>query len=53
MNDIGVADAWKVSKGNPDVVVAVIDTGADYTHEDLLPNIWRNTDEILEQRHRR
>lgn len=46
MIDIGVTDAWKVSKGNPDVVVAVIDTGVDYTHEDLLPNLWRNPKEI-------
>lgn len=46
MNDIGVVEAWKVTRGNPDVVVAVIDTGVDYTHEDLLPNIWRNAKEI-------
>jgi subtilisin family serine protease len=46
MIDIGVADAWKVSKGSRDMIVAVIDTGVDYTHEDLLPNLWRNTKEI-------
>lgn len=46
MLDIGVADAWKTTKGNPDFVVAVIDTGVDYTHEDLLPNLWRNSKEI-------
>lgn len=46
MKDIGVIDAWNVTKGNPDMVVAVIDTGVDYTHEDLLPNLWRNIKEI-------
>ncbi|KYG65984.1 protease [Bdellovibrio bacteriovorus] len=46
MKDIGVIDAWKVTRGNPDMVVAVIDTGVDYTHEDLLPNLWRNAGEI-------
>lgn len=46
MKDIGVLDAWKSTTGNPDMVVAVIDTGVDYTHEDLLPNLWRNANEI-------
>lgn len=46
MVDIGVKEAWRVTKGSQDMVVAVIDTGVDYTHEDLLPNLWRNTKEI-------
>ena len=46
MNSINVMDAWKVTKGSPDMIVAVIDTGVDYTHADLVANIWRNTKEI-------
>ena len=39
-------EAWKVTPGDKKVVVAVIDTGVDYTHEDLQGNIWHNPGEI-------
>lgn len=35
--------AWSKQKGSKNVIVAVIDTGIDYTHKDLAFNIWRNT----------
>ena len=38
--DIGAPAAWTVSTGIPDVLVAVIDTGVDYDHPDLTPNMW-------------
>jgi subtilisin family serine protease len=40
--DINVEDAWKVNAGNPNVIVAVVDMGVDYTHEDLAANMWIN-----------
>ncbi len=42
----GVQSAWAFTKGSPEVIVAVIDTGVDYTHEDLVDNMWRNPREI-------
>lgn len=38
-------DGWKLSQGKG-VVVAVVDTGVDYNHEDLKNNIWLNRAEI-------
>ena len=38
--------AWLNQTGSAEVVVAVIDTGVNYLHEDLAANMWRNPGEI-------
>lgn len=40
--DVDAVRAWAMETGNPDMVVAVIDTGVDYTHPDLRANAWIN-----------
>jgi subtilisin family serine protease len=44
--DIDAPEAWDIETGNIDLVIAIIDTGIDYTHPDLARKIWNNTDEI-------
>lgn len=39
-SDIDAPEAWDVSTGSGDIVVAVIDTGVDYGHRDLDDNMW-------------
>lgn len=45
--DVDCKEAWKKCKGDPSVVVAVMDEGVMYNHEDLKDNMWTNSAEEL------
>ena len=38
--DIDAPEAWEIYTGNSETIVAVVDTGVDYTHRDLSSNMW-------------
>lgn len=45
--DVNVKDVWgRLTCGDPDIIVAVVDEGVKYTHPDLKDNMWVNTGEI-------
>jgi subtilisin family serine protease len=45
-HDIDAPQAWDVSTGAQDVIIAIVDSGIDLSHADLAPNLWVNTGEV-------
>lgn len=43
---IKAPQAWDLTRGNRNAVIAVLDTGIDYTHPDLAANMWTNPGEV-------
>ncbi len=44
--DVNVKDAWRLTTGDPSIVVAVVDQGVQVNHPDLAANMWVNEGEI-------
>lgn len=44
--DLGAEQGWDILNSASNVVVAVVDSGIRYTHEDLKDNLWVNSREI-------
>lgn len=48
LDRVNAPEVWAQGYTGEGVVVAVLDTGVDYTHPDLIDNIWTNTGEIAD-----
>ena len=46
--DVNALEAWKICKGDPSIIVAILDEGVMYTHPDLAANMWRNPGESVQ-----
>ncbi|MCY4223643.1 MAG: S8 family serine peptidase [Bacteroidetes bacterium] len=47
MDRLQLKEAWEIVKGEQgDVVIAILDSGTDWRHEDLVENVWTNIDEV-------
>ena len=45
---VSAPEAWDDQFGDSSVIIAVIDSGVDWDHEDLAGVIWSNDDEVLD-----
>ncbi|MCH8292121.1 S8 family serine peptidase [Candidatus Poribacteria bacterium] len=46
IRNINMPEAWAIEQGNPAVIIAVVDSGIEFHHEDLRSKLWRNPHEI-------
>jgi thermitase len=52
LSDIDVPQAWVKTKGSGDIVIAILDSGVEYTHVDLVNNIWTRPASMMPYRDR-
>jgi subtilisin family serine protease len=45
--DVDAPEAWNITTGSGSLVIAIIDTGLDYTHVDISSNVWLNPFETV------
>ncbi|MFC1489640.1 S8/S53 family peptidase [Candidatus Latescibacterota bacterium] len=46
LNYINAPGAWDIATGDSKIVIAIVDSGTDWNHPDLLANVWYNPEEL-------
>lgn len=46
IEEVGIPEAWQYTNGSTDIIVAIIDSGVDFSHPDLINSMWENPKEI-------
>ena len=44
LSNVNMTESWYITKGSEDVVIAIIDTGIDLDHEDLVNKLWNDSE---------
>lgn len=48
LENIRAYEAWDITRGDDDITIAIIDSGIDLDHEDIITNLWLNTDDPID-----
>ena len=48
LDNIRAFDAWEITRGDDDITIGIIDSGLDLDHEDIVTNLWLNTDDPVD-----
>ncbi|MCG3223112.1 MAG: S8 family serine peptidase [Candidatus Heimdallarchaeota archaeon] len=48
LDQINITGAWEITNGSEDLIIAVIDSGIDFSHPELTSTSWVNVDEIAD-----
>lgn len=46
LSQVSAPQVWNTQTGSAEIIIAVLDTGVDLDHPDLIDNIWKNPGEI-------
>jgi len=46
--DIKMEQAWDINQGDPDLIIAVLDSGVKLDHPEISDRLWKNSNEVID-----